>query len=101
MGVSPTDPTPGYLSVKEAAAELGISSRWAYHLIRSGRLRAERVPGSGGWRIPRRSLWVAVNAGPRRVSLEEVYDQLLHIRRLLEAGADRCQCCGKPTAGER
>lgn|GEM_PF-4435948 len=100
MGISPGGPVPAYLSVKEAATVLGLSLWQVYRLIRAGRLPAERLAG-GGWRVPRSSLNPAEHGVPHRVSLEQIYELLIDIRRLLGGGPDagRCECCGKPTSG--
>lgn len=95
MGVSLSGPTPEYLSVKEAAAELAVSVDVVYSLIRSGRLAAERI--GGRWRIPRKSLW-AVSHRRQQVTIEEVYERLIRIeagiQQLLVGGCPRCRCNG-------
>ena len=40
-----------FLSVREAAVKLGVTLRWVYDMLYSGRLKAEQHVGR--WRIPR------------------------------------------------
>ena len=97
MGVSPSGPTPEYLSVKEAAALLRVDPQVIYKLVRSGRLPAERVGRT--WRIARSAVWL-VSEGKRQFTIQEVYERLGRIEAKLDAllAGAHCRPAGPPAA---